>query len=187
MSFKKKWTIISCDTSKLVCFEEFEEINFSCFSPSFPSLPHTLINDWLDHGGTTAGKLAKIIHNPTPSVCNFYVPHRSFFQTLFVTPKCMPANPGNFRCIAIQVCRRKTIQPNNFEAFIGLPVYRKSSFQVPKKKRNHRRIPRIPIGSMCMVYIYIETYIYHKNPPNLGKHTIHGGGPGYPSPAPTNG
>lgn len=53
--------IISCDTSKLVCFAEFEEINFSCFSPSFPSLPHTLINDWLDYGGTTAGKLAKII------------------------------------------------------------------------------------------------------------------------------
>ena len=32
----------------------------------------------------------------------------------------------------------------------------------------------LPIGPMYGIYIYIYTYIYHKNQPNVGNYTIHG-------------
>ena len=33
----------------------------------------------------------------------------------------------------------------------------------------------LPIGSMhaIYIYVYVSTYIYHKNQPNVGVHTIH--------------
>lgn len=59
---------------------------------------------------------------------------------------------------------------------MGFPWYLGTLKKLWKK---HRRFVQPfgakPLGSMYMdVYWYIFSFIYHKNPPNVGKYTVHG-------------